>query len=156
MTPHAFPKEARLLKRSEFLRVQNTGRRIHGTNFMLFIRAARNPDSRPRLGITVTTKIHKRSHVRNRIKRLLRETFRQHQHDVRRGVEVVVSARTDCVTLSGAHIQEELIGTFRHAGLMQKRGDEPPFRDRRWDYPGREHPRRSSHPPRGNRGRHHP
>lgn len=122
MRRHAFPKEARLLKRAEFLRVQNTGRRVHGGNFMLFIRPARDPASHPRLGITVTTKIHKRSHVRNRIKRHLREVFRHHQHEVRRGIEIVVSARTDCSIFSGPQLQEEIVGTFRHAGVLQAAG----------------------------------
>jgi len=133
----SFPKEARILKRGDFLRVQNTGRRIHGPHLMGFVRTARvgqsnesshhrmhhrsnnrqAPLPRPRLGITVTTKIHKRSHERNRIKRALREAFRRHQHTVIRGIEIVVSARPGCVTLSGPQLQHELLELLSRARL---------------------------------------
>jgi ribonuclease P protein component len=134
----SFPKEARILKRGDFLRVQNTGRRIHGPHLMGFVRSAREsqpngfperrmqnrsdnrkaPPPRPRLGITVTTKIHKRSHERNRIKRALREAFRRHQHTVIRGIEVVVSARPGCVTLTGPQLQHELFVLLSRARLI--------------------------------------
>lgn len=134
-----FPKEARILKRGHFLRVQNTGRRIHGPHLMGFVRTARGshsheapqqrnqngtqsrqmPPPRPRLGITVTTKIHKRSHERNRIKRALREAFRHHQHTIVRGIELVVSARPGCVTLSGPQLQSELLELLTRARLME-------------------------------------
>ena len=134
----SFPKEARILKRGDFLRVQNTGRRIHGPHLMGFVRTARvgqsnesshqrmhhrsnnrqPPLPRPRLGITVTTKIHKRSHERNRIKRALREAFRRHQHTVVRGIEIVVSARPGCVTLSGPQLQHELLELLSRARLI--------------------------------------
>jgi len=134
----SFPKEARILKRGDFLRVQNTGRRIHGPHLMGFVRTVRGgqtheppryrmqhrsdnrlaPLPRPRLGITVTTKIHKRSHERNRIKRALREAFRRHQHTVIRGIEVVVSARPGCVTLTGPQLQHELFELLSRARLI--------------------------------------
>lgn len=122
MKDFSFPKTARLLKRAEFLRVQNNGRRVHGSTLMLFIRPARASNARPRLGITVTTKIHKRSHIRNRIKRSIREAFRHHQHNLKRGVELVVSARPECVTLLPHQLRGDFIAILSHAGLML-RGD---------------------------------
>jgi ribonuclease P protein component len=122
MKDFSFPKTARLLKRAEFLRVQNNGRRVHGSTLMLFIRPARVASARPRLGITVSTKIHKRSHIRNRIKRSLREAFRHHQHHLKRGVELVVSARPECVSLPPHQLRDDFITILSHAGLMV-RGD---------------------------------
>ena len=70
----SLPKEARLLKRAEFLRVYEQGKRIEGRFMTVFIL----PNSRElhRAGITATKKAIGKAHDRNRAKRLLRESFR--------------------------------------------------------------------------------
>ncbi len=70
-----FPKEARLLKRAEFLRVYEQGKRLDGRLMTVFILP--NALGRHRAGITATKKaIGNKAHDRNRAKRLLRESFR--------------------------------------------------------------------------------
>jgi ribonuclease P protein component len=69
-----FPKEARLRKRAEFLRVYEQGTRIEGRYLTVFILP--NSLGRHRVGITATRKAIGKAHDRNRAKRLLRETFR--------------------------------------------------------------------------------
>ena len=69
-----FPKEARLRKRAEFLRVYEQGTRIEGRYMTVFILP--NRLERHRVGITATRKAIGKAHDRNRAKRLLRETFR--------------------------------------------------------------------------------
>lgn len=68
------PKEARLAKRAEFLRVYEQGFRIEGRFMTVFLL----PNERDihRVGITATKKAIGKAHDRNRAKRLLRETFR--------------------------------------------------------------------------------
>lgn len=69
------PKEARLAKRAEFLRVYDKGFRIEGRFMTVFILP--NELKFHRVGITATKKgIGTKAHDRNRAKRLLRETFR--------------------------------------------------------------------------------
>jgi ribonuclease P protein component len=69
------PKEARLAKRAEFLRVYEQGRRIEGRFMTVFILP--NGLGIQRLGVTATKKgIGTKAHDRNRAKRLLRESFR--------------------------------------------------------------------------------
>lgn len=70
----SLPKEARLLKRAEFLRVYEQGARIEGRFMTVFIL----PSERAihRVGITATKKAIGKAHDRNRAKRLLRESFR--------------------------------------------------------------------------------
>ncbi len=69
------PKEARLAKRAEFLKVYNEGTRFEGRFMTVFIL----PSERNihRLGVTATKKgIGNKAHDRNRAKRLIRESFR--------------------------------------------------------------------------------
>lgn len=68
------PKEARLLKRAEFLRVYDQGTRFEGRFLTVFVL----PNDRPlnRVGVTATKKAIGKAHDRNRAKRLLRESFR--------------------------------------------------------------------------------
>jgi ribonuclease P protein component len=71
----ALPKEARLAKRAEFLRVYEQGSRIEGRFMTVFLLP--NGLDRHRAGITATKKaIGNKAHDRNRAKRLLRESFR--------------------------------------------------------------------------------
>jgi len=68
------PKEARLAKRAEFLRVYEHGFRIEGRFMTVFILP--NASGLQRVGITATKKAIGKAHDRNRAKRLLREAFR--------------------------------------------------------------------------------
>mgnify|MGYP003905656179 CR=1 FL=1 len=69
-----FPKEARLAKRAEFLRVYEQGKRIEGRYMTVFVMPSRRDIHR--VGITATKKAIGKAHDRNRAKRLLREAFR--------------------------------------------------------------------------------
>lgn len=68
------PKEARLARRAEFLRVYEQGRRIEGRFMTVFILP--NHRGVNRVGVTATKKAIGKAHDRNRAKRLLRESFR--------------------------------------------------------------------------------
>ena len=90
----SFPKEARLLKRAEFLRVYEHGKRLEGRFMTVFILP--NDLKRHRAGITATKKAIGKAHDRNRAKRLLRESFRLSPEElaqVRTGYDWVLNAR---------------------------------------------------------------
>jgi ribonuclease P protein component len=70
----ALPKEKRLAKRREFLRVYEAGRKLFSRYSVLFFAANGLPYSR--IGITATKKSGK-AHVRNRLKRWTREIYRR-------------------------------------------------------------------------------
>ncbi len=82
-------KAARLRRRREFLAVQEGGRRLHAKE--LVILALATGANRPRLGITVSTRVGT-AVVRNRIKRWVREAFRDASPALP-PVDVVVVAR---------------------------------------------------------------
>jgi len=68
------PREKRLAKRREFLRVYETGRKIFSRFAVVFFAGNGLPHSR--IGITATKKIGK-ANVRNRLKRWTREVYRR-------------------------------------------------------------------------------
>lgn len=68
------PKETRLAKRAEFLRVYEQGQRFDGRFMTVFVLP--NSLGFHRVGVTATKKAIGKSHDRNRAKRLLRESFR--------------------------------------------------------------------------------
>ena len=70
----ALPRDARLLKRADFLRVYEQGKRFEGRFMTVFILPAER--ELHRVGITATKKAIGKAHDRNRAKRLLRESFR--------------------------------------------------------------------------------
>jgi len=70
----ALPKEKRLAKRREFLRVYETGRKLFSRYCVVFFAA--NERSFSRVGVTVTKKLGK-ANVRNRLKRWTREIYRR-------------------------------------------------------------------------------
>ena len=72
--PEGLPKERRLAKRREFLRVYETGRKLFSRYCVLFF--AVNDLRYSRIGITTTKKIGK-ANVRNRLKRWTREVYRR-------------------------------------------------------------------------------
>ena len=92
--PQSFPKSARLLKRADFLRVYENGRRHFGSH-MTFFYLDRNADKttgRPRIGFTVSRALGG-SVERNRIRRRVREAVRMNLAALQRAVDVVINPK---------------------------------------------------------------
>lgn len=90
MTPERlrFPREARLLKATEFRAVFRAGRRARAG--LLDARLRPNGKRRARLGLAVSLKATRKAVARNRARRQIRESFRVNQHRLA-GLDVVVS-----------------------------------------------------------------
>ncbi len=73
-------KRARLLKGSEFNRVFDKAVRSSDQYFTVLAR--QNDIGFPRLGLAISKKRAKLAVTRNRLKRIIRESFRQIQHDI--------------------------------------------------------------------------
>ena len=88
--PAAFPREVRLLKRRDFLEVQERGKKV--TAGPLVGLASPSPDGTSRLGLTVSSKVGT-AVVRNAVRRRLRELFRKRRDRWPGGMHLVVVAR---------------------------------------------------------------
>ncbi|EDM79462.1 ribonuclease P protein component [Plesiocystis pacifica SIR-1] len=132
MRPQGFPAKLRLKQRREFLRVQRGGRKIHVRHFMVFSSPRRTVKTQPapkrggggdadgegrpvpdssslpptRCGITVTRKVGN-AVVRNRIKRLVREVFRQNRTRLPPGLDIVWVAKQQAAEANFSAVQAD-------------------------------------------------
>jgi ribonuclease P protein component len=87
----SFQPAQRLRHKSEFDRVYRDSRRSVDACFTVLTR--NSGGLIPRLGLSIGARIIGNAVQRNRVKRLIRESFRQHQHELP-AVDIVVNARS--------------------------------------------------------------
>lgn len=85
------PKHRRLKKREDFERSRKVGIPYHGKLFLWVL--VPSDSSLPRLGLAVTKKLFPRAVDRNRVKRVVREVFRENSQLIPNGYDVVVVAK---------------------------------------------------------------
>lgn len=96
-----FKPAQRLKAKSEFDRVYREARRSADGSFAVFTR--NNDRGFPRLGLSVAARVVGNAVRRNRIKRLVRESFRLHQHELP-AVDIIVNARAGARDANNAAI----------------------------------------------------
>lgn len=104
----ALPKEKRLAKRREFLRVYETGRKLFSKYTVIFFAA--NGLTHSRIGITATKKAGK-ANVRNRLKRWTRETYRRQRQPLGldgRSLDIVVNVKPGAAATSFQDYRRDL------------------------------------------------
>jgi len=86
----SYTKADRILKRSEFLRLSKSGRKIRNRYFIAYV--GEGNTGRIRLGVTATRRTGN-AVIRNRMKRLCREFFRVHRDRIagKRDISIVVT-----------------------------------------------------------------
>lgn len=105
----SFKKDDRILKRSEFLEITRSGRKVQNDCFIAFFKTSRL--DHPRLGITVTRKVAKAAR-RNRLKRLIREYFRHHRRQLTQNRDINIVAKIKAADLSAEKVFSSLQDLF--------------------------------------------
>ncbi len=100
-----FPAPRRLRHKPEFDAAHARGRRLGNGYFAVTVIS--NDKSGPRLGLAVGLRVARTSVERNRIRRIIRESFRLNQHELP-AVDIVVSARPRAYQAPGAQLRESL------------------------------------------------
>lgn len=118
MNKLTFSRELRLLAPTQFKAVFEQP--LRASTPELTILARQNTIENPRLGLTVAKKHLKRAHDRNRIKRIVRESFRLKQHELP-NFDFVFVAKGGIGKLDNATLFSTLDKLWvRHIRLSQK------------------------------------
>lgn len=96
-----FPRAARLTESPQFLRVFEQARR-RGDRFFTVL-ATPNDVGMARLGMAVSRRQLPRAVDRSRIRRIIRESFRQHRQDLG-AYDIVVLARSEAARVDNAQL----------------------------------------------------
>lgn len=105
-----FPKAVRLLRRREFLEVQDKGHKVPSECLLGLAR----PNGRPfsRVGLTISSKVGN-AVVRARLRRLLRELFRKRRGQWPPGLDVVLVVRQSARDVSFTDMARAFEGVTR-------------------------------------------
>jgi len=110
-------RAVRLGQNRDFARVRQQGQRL--AQGCLIANWNRLPDGAPpKLGVVTSRKIGG-AVERSRARRLLRESFRQHQHELSQPVELVLVARNSIAGKKFAEVEKDFLATLRRAGLLK-------------------------------------
>jgi ribonuclease P protein component len=115
-----FRWEDRLHEKADFSRVIRDGRRLSDAGVVVWVGRREKSGSRPRMGLAVPGAFGDAPR-RNRIKRLLRETFRLHQHELTDGVDLVFGARPMQGALTLGRIEPIVVNLWKKAGILSSR-----------------------------------
>lgn len=113
----AFPRSNRIKLGRDFLRAKAKGERLASgcliANWLLL------PENSPtRLGVVTSKKIGN-AVKRSRARRLLRESFRLHQHDFRQPVDLILVARNSIVGKSFGEVEQDFLRAMGKAQLLK-------------------------------------
>ncbi|MFM8470021.1 MAG: ribonuclease P protein component [Limisphaerales bacterium] len=107
----------RLKQARDFTRLKAQGRRL-ARGSVLMNWAELPGTGKSRLGV-VTAKRTGNAVVRSRARRLLRQAFRLHQHDLRAPTEIVLVARDSIAGKPFAEVEHDFLAALRAAGLLK-------------------------------------
>jgi ribonuclease P protein component len=107
------PARLRLRHKRDFNVAYARGRRMGDGFFSVTV--MRNDVGAPRLGLAVAVKVAGGAVARNRLRRIIRESFRLHQHELP-AADLVVSARTAARTADASALRESLAALWKKVG----------------------------------------
>ena len=110
-----FCRDKKLLNAEQYKLVFSKSKRFGNKSFTILARE--NNLAYPRLGLAVSKKAVKRAVDRNRVKRIIRESFRLHQHKLP-NVDIIAMCKSDVLTLDKHEMHKQIETQWR---FMQKK-----------------------------------
>ena len=101
-----FPREARLVRKGDFDRVYQAGKRFSSSHFTVFVR--RNELALNRFGFSIKKALGG-AVVRNRIRRRLREMLRCHRQEISAGWDIVIHPKGSVAKAPFAAMAQDLV-----------------------------------------------
>ena len=110
MGGQTFPREARLVRRSEFDAVYRSGKRLSSSHFTVFVRS--NGLGASRFGFSIKKTLGG-AVVRNRIRRRVREIVRCHRQEIPAGWDIVIHPKSSVGKAPFAALTEDLVRVLK-------------------------------------------
>ena len=115
--PLRLARASRVTQNRDFVRIRQQGERL--AQGCLVANWNKLPEgAAPRLGVVTSRKIGV-AVQRTRARRLLRESFRLHQHEFTQPVEIILVARNSIAGKKFADVERDFLATLRRAGLLK-------------------------------------
>ena len=114
-----FPKSSRIQASADFRAIREQGKRL-AKGCMLANWQSLPSGSPSRLGVITSRRIGK-AHVRNRARRLMRESFRLHQHELLQPVELILVARRSIADRQFQSVERHFLSLLKKAGLLPEK-----------------------------------
>ena len=110
------------MKFSSSLKLNHIFRKLYSTagqaNGLLVLYARPNRTGKNRIGITASKKLGK-AVVRNRVRRRLREVYRLNEEKFQPGWDIVVVARSRCITAGFDKLTNAYLSLAQKAGILK-------------------------------------
>jgi len=100
---YSFPSSNRLSNSEAFAKVFKQSKKLHTPEFSVYLR--QNGLESARLGLAVSKKTAKKAVTRNKIKRIIRESFRLRKGQMR-GLDIIIVAKPNASLISKAKLFE--------------------------------------------------
>ena len=111
------------MKYSSSLKLNHIFQRLYHTKGVadgyLVLYARKNRTEGNRVGITVSKKLGK-AHIRNRIRRRIREVYRLNEDQFQPGWDIVVVARSRCIHADFQSITKAYLALAAKAGILKE------------------------------------
>ena len=111
-------KKYRLTARSDFKRVQDSGKIYQSANFGI-ASFDRKDDLPPRFGFVISVKVAKDAVDRNTIRRHMSETVRLMTNDIKQGIDVVFLAKPSIIRIPAEMLVKEVRMAVKDSGLTK-------------------------------------
>ena len=113
-----FSRGMRIKQGRDFSRIRREGRRL-AAGCVIANWQALPAGTAARLGVVTSSRIGN-AVARNRARRLLREVFRLHQHDLSSPVDLVLIARPSIAQKGLVEVERDVLTTLNRSGLLKK------------------------------------
>jgi ribonuclease P protein component len=118
------------MKFSSSLKLNHIFRRLYHTsgfaNGFLVLYARKNRTEGNRVGVTVSKKLGK-AHIRNRVRRRIREVYRLNEELFQPGWDIVVVARTKAIDAGFQDLTKAYLALARKAGILNEQSPKAPL-----------------------------
>ena len=115
-TDFSLPRSSRIRQNRDYRRIYRQGKRFSNRAGLLYLVKSRRSDVR--IGFVATKKIG-HAFARNRAKRLMKEVYRLHRHELASHYEAILLASPFLTGASYGEAEKAILALWRKAGILE-------------------------------------